>query len=115
MPQPPESGEPAAVRCIVTTFAKEEEATEVVRTLVREQLVACGTLLRGARSIYIWKDNLEDSDEIVVIFKTTASAAPAATVRLEELHPYEVPEILVLTPESANAAYAQWIGKNVLS
>ncbi|MGH8048922.1 MAG: divalent-cation tolerance protein CutA [Chthoniobacterales bacterium] len=101
MPPQPE------LRVLVTTFSKEEEAAEIVRTLVRDQLVACGTLIRGARSIYVWQGNMEDSDEIVVIFKTTTAEAAAA--RLKELHPYEVPEILVLTPESANAAYTRWV------
>jgi periplasmic divalent cation tolerance protein len=97
-------------RLLVTTFAKEEQATEIVRTLVRERHVACGTLLRGARSIYIWQGRLEDVEEIVVHFKTTAAAAPGAAARLKELHPYDVPEILVLAPDCANAAYAQWVG-----
>jgi len=101
------------IQILVTTFSKEEEAAEVVRTLVREQLAACGTLLRGARSIYVWQGNLEDSEEIVVILKTTAEAAPAAATRLKELHPYEVPEILILTPECANPAYAGWIAGTV--
>ena len=105
MPPP----EPIQLRCIVTSFSKEEQATEIVRTLVREQLVACGTLVRGARSIYVWQDHLEDSDEIVVTFKTTAAVAPAAVARLKELHPYEVPEILTLVPEAADPAYAQWV------
>jgi periplasmic divalent cation tolerance protein len=107
MPSPPE------LRIIVTTFSKEEQAKEVVRSLVREQLVACGTLTRGARSIYFWQGEIHDSDEIVATFKTTAKNAPAATARLQELHPYEVPEILVLTPECANAAYGQWVADNV--
>jgi periplasmic divalent cation tolerance protein len=106
MPSQPDN---AALRCIVTTFSKEDQAAEIVRTLVREQLVACGTLLRGARSIYKWKDAIEDCDEIVVIFKTTEASLPYAIVRLKELHPYEVPEILVLSPECANAAYGQWV------
>lgn len=104
MPQPPE---PAALRCLITTFAKEEEAAEVTRTLVRERLAACGTLIRNARSIYTWQGNLEDTEEIVVILKTTR--ADDAGSRLKELHPYDVPEILVLTPESANAAYSKWV------
>jgi periplasmic divalent cation tolerance protein len=101
------------LKLLVTTFAKEEQATDIARTLVRERLVACGTLLRGARSIYVWNDQLEDADEIVVLFKTTAAAASKAAARLQELHSYECPEILVISPECANAAYAQWVGESV--
>jgi periplasmic divalent cation tolerance protein len=101
------------LKLIVTTFAREEQATEVVRTLVRERLAACGTLLRGARSIYVWEDKLEDNDEIVVILKTTATLASATAARLKELHPYVVPEILLMTPECANTAYGEWIQESV--
>jgi periplasmic divalent cation tolerance protein len=103
------------LKLLVTTFSKEEQATSIVRTLVRERLVACGTLLRGARSIYVWNDQLEDTEEIVVLFKTTADAAPKAAERLTELHPYECPEILVLSPDCANAAYTRWVGENTAS
>lgn len=103
MPSPPE------LRILVTTFAKEEQAAEIIRTLVRERLAACGTLIRNARSIYAWQEGLEDSEETVVLFKTTVDAAPAAARRLKELHPYEVPEILQLAAGCANAAYGRWV------
>jgi len=94
------------LRCIVTTFEKEEQAAEVIRTLVRERLIACGTFIHGARSIYIWQEEMHDSEEIVAILKTTRPDEAAS--RLAELHPYEVPEILVMTPESVNEAYLGW-------
>lgn len=113
MPPQPELENPAEIRVLVTAFAKEEQAAEVVRSLVREQLVACGSLLRGARSIYVWEGNLEDTEEIVVLLKTTIAAANRAVDRLKTLHPYDVPEILVLPAESANAAYTKWMAEIV--
>lgn len=101
------------LRILVTTLQKEEHAAEIVRTLVRERFVACGTLFRKARSIYIWKDQMEDSEEVVVVLKTTESAAHAAIARLLELHPYEVPEILEFSPGSVPAAYMNWVEENV--
>ncbi len=113
MPPLPDSNDAFEIRCIVTTFAKEEHATEVIRSLLREELIACGTLLRGARSIYVWKDNLEDTEEVVVIIKTTPEAAPAAAARLKELHPYENPQILLHHVESLNSDYTAWVRENV--
>jgi periplasmic divalent cation tolerance protein len=104
----------SALRLLLTTFANEEQAAEAVRTLAREQLVACGTLLPRARSIYIWQGNLEDAEEIVVVLKTTPAAVDAAAARLKELHSYEVPEILVLSPESASPAYTRWVSENTV-
>jgi periplasmic divalent cation tolerance protein len=114
MPQPEQSSS-VPLRCIVTTFAKESDATGAIRTLLAERLIACGTLLHRARSIYLWKGEIEDSEEIVVVLKTSASTAKNAIPRLKELHPYEMPEILVFTPETADAAYARWVSDTCAS
>lgn len=104
---------PPEVKILVTTFAREGDATSAVRTLVLEKLAACGTLIHRARSIYIWKDEIHDAEEIVVWIKTTPSKAEAAAARLREVHPYECPEILALDPQSLNPAYSAWIAKSV--
>jgi periplasmic divalent cation tolerance protein len=98
----------AEVALILSTFEREEDATAIIRTLLREGLIACGTITRGARSIYVWQDELHDTQELLVLFKTSPDRAAATATRLGELHPYEVPEILTLTA-SSSAAYARWI------
>ena len=104
---------PPEVRILVTTFAREGDATTAVRTLVLERLAACGTLIHRARSIYVWEGKLADAEEIVVWIKTTAERAADAATRLREIHPYECPEILTLSPESLNPAYTAWIHESV--
>ncbi len=96
------------VALILTTFEREEDATDTIRTLLREGLIACGTITRGARSIYIWENELHDTQEIRVLFKVSPDRAAATASRLAEIHPYEVPEILTLSATST-AAYADWI------
>ncbi len=105
MPQPPE------LTILVTTFAREADATAAVRTLVGEKLAACGTLIHQARSIYVWQGRIEDVAEIVVWIKTTPERAAAAATRLKEIHPYECPEILVLSAQSLNPAYSAWVSE----
>jgi periplasmic divalent cation tolerance protein len=97
------------LRLILTTFADESEATPLIRTLLEEQLIACGTLLPGARSFYPWKGVVEEASEVVVLFKTDEENAPRCLERLAELHPYEVPEIIELNPLSVSAPYSVWI------
>lgn len=98
-----------SIQILVTTFAQESDATAAVRTLVLERLVACGTLLHRARSIYVWQDAVQDVEEIVVLLKTTSARAEAAAARLRDIHPYECPEVLVLDAASLNPAYTAWI------
>ena len=86
------------MRLVLTTFANAEDAAKAVRILVDEKVVACGTILPGARSIYRWKDAIEDTGEAVVILKTSAERFPALEKRLRAIHPYETPEIVALDP-----------------
>ena len=98
-----------SLRLIITTISEEAVASVVVRKLMDEGLVACGTMLHGARSVYRWMGKLEESGELVVLLKTEAESASRCMERLAELHPYEVPEIIQITPEAVSAAYADWV------
>ncbi len=100
------------IRIVLTTFADGDSAAQVVRTLVTEKLAACGTILPGARSIYAWNGSVEDSSEVLVILKIAAASEPDLYKRLKELHPYEVPEIVSLSPSQWDDAYGRWVVEN---
>jgi periplasmic divalent cation tolerance protein len=102
------------IRLVLTTFASSEDAAKAVRTLVNEQLIACGTILPGARSIYRWKDAIEDNEEAVVLLKTSAEKFPALEQRLRAVHPYETPEIVAIDPVAVSRDYADWVTSCVL-
>lgn len=101
------------IRLLLTTFADEAAAATVVRSLLDEHLIACGTLIPGARSIYRWKGAVEESSEVQVILKTSSEEASRCMVRLAELHPYEVPEIIEVEPGAISGPYADWIRASV--
>jgi periplasmic divalent cation tolerance protein len=97
------------IRLVLTTFGSVDDAARVVRTLVDEQVVACGTILPGARSIYRWKETVEDSPESVVLLKTSAEKYSTMEKRLRAIHPYETPEIIALDPAEVSKHYADWV------
>jgi periplasmic divalent cation tolerance protein len=97
------------MRIVLTTFANAEDAAKAVRVLVDEQVIACGTILPGARSIYRWKEAIEDTEEAVVLLKTTVERFPALEERLRAIHPYETPEIVALDPTAVSKDYADWL------
>jgi periplasmic divalent cation tolerance protein len=97
------------IRLVLTTFANAEDAAKAVRILVDEQIIACGTILPGARSIYRWKAAIEDSEEAVVLLKTSAERFPVLEERLRAIHPYETPEIVALDPAAVSKDYAEWV------
>jgi periplasmic divalent cation tolerance protein len=97
------------LRVLITTFPGTELAGSVVEQLVREGCIACGNVVPGVLSIYEWQGQLCRETEVLCILKTTVMGLPRAQERLLQLHPYDVPELLVLRPEEVGAAYGAWV------
>lgn len=97
------------VRLILCTFPDSEQARQIGTALVERQLAACVNLIPAVESIYRWQGAVETATEVLAIFKTTAAAFPAFAIALTELHPYEVPEIIALTPDQIAAPYRDWV------
>ncbi len=100
------------IRLVFTTFSSPSDAEDVVRTLVTEQLAACGTVVPGARSIFAWEGKIQENNEVMVWIKTAPERLAALELRLRELHPYDVPEIVVLDPTGVASEYAAWVRKS---
>jgi len=97
------------VLLVFCTFPDEESAAGAIRTLVGEKLVACGTILPRARSIYIWEGRLEESVEAMVLFKTAGTSYAKLEKRLLKLHSYKTPEIVAVEAGGVSKAYAAWV------
>jgi periplasmic divalent cation tolerance protein len=80
-----------------------------VRTLVEERIVACGNILPGVDSIYRWQGAVSEEPEVLIVFKTSAAAWPRLQERLPELHPYDTPELLLVSVADGLAPYLQWV------
>lgn len=94
---------------VFSTFGDEESAARVARTLVEERLIACANLLPGARSIYRWKDGVEDTREVVVLMKTRKQDWTVLLSRLHELHPYDTPECVAVRIAAGAPKYMEWL------
>lgn len=103
----------AAARVVLVTAPDGAVAESLVRQLVEEGVVACGNIVPGVTSIYRWQEKVERETEVLVVFKTTASGAERLLSRVPELHPYDIPEVLVLPVEAGHLPYVQWIDENV--
>jgi len=104
---------PAAL-VVLTTLATEEDARRLVTALVEERLVACGTLVPGARSIYRWDGELTEEGEVLVVLKTDASKWDALAAAVRARHPYAVPELLALPVERGLDRYLAWLTSEVV-
>ncbi|MCE9637219.1 MAG: divalent cation tolerance protein CutA [Planctomycetes bacterium] len=94
---------------IVLVTAPADVAEELVAGIVENRFAACAALVAGVRSVYRWKGSIECSDEVMIVVKTSDSAVPALMQHLARVHPYEVPEIVVVPVECADERYAKWV------
>src|SRR5258706_9424108 len=85
---------PHLLRAIFVTAAGEEQARSIARILVGERLAACVNIVGPIRSIYRWRDAVEDEEEYLLVIKTRATLYGRVERRVRELHTYEVPEVL---------------------
>ena len=102
------------VRLALSTAPDVATARAIVQTLVEESVIACGNILPGLTSIYRWQGEVQEAGEVLMILKTTDQAWPRLEQRLPELHPYDVPELLMLEVSDGLPEYVSWLHDNTL-
>jgi periplasmic divalent cation tolerance protein len=97
----------------LSTCPDDATAKSISAVLVQEGLAACVNRVPGVGSTYFWDGRLQDESEILLIIKTSAARLAELQRRLKELHPYELPELIVLPIIGGNEAYLQWVREGV--
>jgi periplasmic divalent cation tolerance protein len=97
---------------VLTTLPADADGEAFGRTLVNERLAACVNLLAAMESVYRWEGRVERETERQIIIKTSRDRLATLWDRVRELHPYEVPEFIVLQVADGNDAYLRWIGES---
>ncbi|HYH07752.1 MAG TPA: divalent-cation tolerance protein CutA [Thermoanaerobaculia bacterium] len=98
---------------VLTTVGASFDARALARTLVEAQLAACVNVVGGVQSIYRWQGNVEEDAEQLLVIKTADARVDALREELFRLHPYEVPEFVVLPVASLSDAYGAWLLSSV--
>lgn len=98
---------------VLTTCGDLEQATQIAETLVREALAACVNIVPAVRSVYRWQNKIEVDDEVLLVIKSARGLYAAIEQRINELHSYELPEIVAVPIVTGSNKYLQWINEQV--
>jgi len=93
---------------ILTTMPDDDRADALARTLVDERLAACVNVHAPMMSTYRWQGAVEREAERQIVIKTARDRRAPLEARLRELHPYDVPEFVVIDA-GASDAYGAWV------
>ena len=97
---------------VLTTFPVDRDVDQFAQTLIGEKLAACVNVLPAMRSIYSWKGTIETSAERQVVIKTSSGRVRDLELRVKALHPYEVPEFVVIPIVEGSHDYLSWISES---
>lgn len=98
---------------VLCTINDSTAAKNLAHHLIKEQLVACVNILPQISSVYLWKNEIIEEEECLLVMKTLNAGYSTLEKRIQELHPYEVPEILSIDIQQGLPDYLQWLKDSI--
>ena len=98
---------------VLSTCDSEEEARTIARALIERRLAACVNLTPGVKSIYRWKGAIEEAGEYLLIIKSRRDLLDQLRSELENMHSYDVPEVIALAVVDGSSAYLEWMDREL--
>ncbi|XP_060827952.1 protein CutA homolog [Bombus pascuorum] len=95
------------------TVPTQEVAKKLSHGLVKNKLAACVNIIPGLTSVYEWKNEINEDNELLLMIKTRTDTVNALTKYVIENHPYEVCEVISLPIQNGSHKYLQWISEIV--
>lgn len=97
---------------VLCTTNSKDSAKQIAKTLVSGRFAACVNLVDKIDSIYSWKGEIVEDSEVLMIIKTQKVLFENLKNKIEEIHPYEIPEIISFDISEGSKPYLDWISEN---
>ena len=94
---------------IYSTFASLSDAKKLAHQLAEKKLVACVNLIPKVTSIYHWKNEVLEDEEVIFWCKTREEHVETIQHLFDQSHPYELPAFIVYPIHDGSPKYLQWI------
>jgi periplasmic divalent cation tolerance protein len=94
---------------IVTMVPETGVGEAIAEVLVSSKVAACVNIIGGATSCYRWKGKLQKDSEALLLVKTRTQLASRVQEIIEDIHPYELPEVVVLPITGGSERYLNWV------
>ena len=94
---------------VITTTETKADAQAIARALVEKRLAACVQIIGPITSTYWWQGEIETAEEWLCLIKSRRDLYEALEEAIQEVHPYEVPEILAVPVVAGGRDYLEWL------
>src|SRR3954471_10869546 len=93
---------------VLTTAGSKDEARNIAQSLVESRLAACVNIIPKIESVFRWEDNVQDSEEWLLLIKTRSANFDAVKEAIRKLHSYDLPECVSMDVADVEAGYLKW-------
>ena len=100
---------------VLTTCDSEAAAADLSRKLVELRIAACVHILPAGRSIYRWKEQIEEAQEWLLVIKSSRERFDELRSQIQKLHSYDVPEMIAIPVVDGSEAYLNWLDQELRS
>ena len=100
-----------AFQLVLTTCPDAQIAKNIAQHLVTEKLAACINILPNITSVYHWEGEIQCDNEVQLLIKTDSEKFTRLNARINELHPYDVVEVIALNIQQGDHHYLNWISE----
>ena len=94
------------MKIIITTVSSTDDGERLSKTLVQNGYSPCVNMIRNVKSIYMWRGNINEDEEVMLLIKTEKPEEVKKFIM--ENHPYETPEIIDLEATIPESSYKEW-------
>lgn len=94
---------------VFVTVPDKKTVDGIIKTVLNQKLAACVNVVKNIDSFYWWKGKIEHSKELLLVMKTAGSRFRLLKKHIEDVHPYEVPEIIAVDICEGSKDYLKWI------
>jgi periplasmic divalent cation tolerance protein len=94
---------------VLVTTASKLEAQKIVQNLLERRLIACANIFGPIESHFWWQSKIERAEEFLILMKSNRKLFPKLTKAVNEMHSYDVPEILAVPIIEGLSLYLKWM------
>ena len=91
----------------------DNHAKQLAEQLVSSRLAACVNIIPNVQSVYTWQGEIAHDSEKLLLIKSRRDRYPLIEEKIKSIHPYELPEIIMVTLDAGLPDYLNWINQSI--